>query len=83
MVVVMDSSGSCSSSTFSTLSSGLSYLFFGFCKLYAQIHERNSGYFLKEMSVKTFFVVKKNIYYVKLYYFMIFIAKDSLKFTHV
>lgn len=34
------------------------------------------------MSVKTFFVVK-NIYYVKLYYFMIFIARDSLKFTHV
>lgn len=36
------------------------------------------------MSVKTFFfVVVQNIYYVKLYYFMIFIARDSLKFTHV
>lgn len=49
-----------------------------------KIHKRNSGYFLKKkkMSVKTFFCCK-NIYYVKLYYFMIFIARDSLKFTHV
>lgn len=36
----------------------------------------------KKCLLKHFFVVK-NIYYVKLYYFMIFIARDSLKFTHV
>lgn len=38
----------------------------------------NNGYFLKKKSVETPLVVK-NIYYVKLYYFMIFIAKDSLE----
>lgn len=48
-----------------------------------KIHKRNSGYFLKEKCLLKHFFVVKNIYYVKLYYFMIFIARDSLKFTHV
>lgn len=38
-------------------------------------HKVESQLFLRQKSVKTFFIVK-NIYYVNLYYFMIFIAKD-------
>lgn len=48
--------------------------------------KRNFGYFVKKKKnslSNIFFFVVKNIYYVKLYYFMIFIARDSLKFTHV
>ena len=50
--------------------------------MFRSIREIPAIFKKKKMSVKTVFVVQ-NIYYVKLYYFMIFIAKDSLKLTHV